>query len=386
MISKRSLHILQIVFTSLGYKVCIIPIKFTGIKRVDIVTTPTTIRWMKFWRRVLFFAAFVSFLELWRSLQNKNQLFVAIMWQSIFVMCRVSAFGFLRVFQEKADCIIILFNEMLSRVHLSSQISNTKHNFLFVLLIIFGVLPPPLFIIGVPLVSSHFWNISHSLLATSFSTGNRNVYFQIFIFFAEFISMIPLGCIVPITLCAAMVCFNHNLLILKDIFCQVKVTRKFCLDDAYKIGLRYRQVYMFTKICNEAFETFILATLYYVGGAFLIFVNLIIFQFHCELEVIIILGLFVMQCLATCFIVFFLTLGGIFVSYSYELLQLANSHWRKCPWSRSFFRSCPVIALNIGKFIKIDRIRGLIFFRFILHRTAVLVVNMRMLSFTATKV
>lgn len=391
MTSQSSLRVLQIVITILGYNIGIIAIKFTAIQRAEIAISPKVARRMKFWRWTFHLSIFLTGIELCTSLQSENKLFVANLWHSAFLLCRISVIGFLFVFQNNADCIVTLFNEMLERAKLT-RIENIKQdkNIIFLLLILVGISPPPFFVLGVPLVASVFSDISHSLFAPMpmFSSNYGQIYFKILVFFMEVLFMIPYGCTISLTSCTVIVVVNHICVSLRAIIRRMKLAVKFCQKDwkVKRIGMNYRQIQMFTKVCNEAFGMLILATIHYIGGASLILINFVLFQFHGELNTVVFFGLCFIGCLAMCFIFILFDVGGAVVLYSINFLKQANSQWGRNSWARRFFRSCPVIALQLGIFHKVDRTRALIFCRFIAQRTGVIVVNIRTLALNAHKV
>ncbi len=62
------------------------------------------------------------------------------------------------------------------------------------------------------------------------------------------------------------------------------------------------------------------------------------------------------------------------MKYSSQILA-KTKHWNDCLFLKKVFRSCPVVALRVGIFHKMDKGRGLAFIRFILQRTFVLVLQ-----------
>ncbi len=67
-------------------------------------------------------------------------------------------------------------------------------------------------------------------------------------------------------------------------------------------------------------------------------------------------------------------IGSRSVLTSRNVRQRLNG-FDKCNWSKSFWKSCPVIALLMGMFHKMDRERGPAFIKFVLQRTFLLVLK-----------
>lgn len=377
--SKASLEVLQILATFLGYNVGLTPLRFIGLGNVIVWSNARIERWMKFWRWVLYFATFYSGLEIGWNLFHGNGNIVAILWNTIILLCRVGALGLLHLFQFQCESVCFLLNAIIEGA--KTETSSSHFDKLLPMLLIVALEEPPLFIIICPVLAALLSGASHSmLLALIFWRENFQMYFRPFVLILEIMFMIPVGCIIPIGVSTAMLAISHILVFAKDLLKQVKTIGNFPTPVVNKPGRRYRQLQVFTLVCNEAFEICVWSAGYYITGGYLIIHIYALIEFHLELNAPLIFALFISMVLTSAFVFIVFDVGGMPVTYSMEILKLAKIQGKGDPWSKKFFRSCPPIALSIGGFYKIDRIRALIFFRFILQRTGVIVVNTKSLG------
>ncbi len=139
----------------------------------------------------------------------------------------------------------------------------------------------------------------------------------------------------------------------------------------------YRQIQIFAILSNQCFQTHIWPAIQFIGGTLLIAMLCCLLLFQTRLPAIGIV--FICLIIATMVLVrcLMLDLGSRPILISKKVCRQANQ-LSGCKWSQKFFKSCPVIALGMGEFHKMDRARVGAFIRFILQRTFFLVMRTKL--------
>lgn len=141
--------------------------------------------------------------------------------------------------------------------------------------------------------------------------------------------------------------------------------------------MSYRQIQLFAMISNQCFQTNIWPAIQFVGGMLVIAMSCGLLLFRSKMPsigIICICSMIVAMMILCCVM---LDLG------SKPLLISGKVHRQAlkidgCKWSQKFFKSCPIVALKVGEFHKMDRARVVAFIRFILQRTFFLVLRTKL--------
>lgn len=149
------------------------------------------------------------------------------------------------------------------------------------------------------------------------------------------------------------------------------------LKHRQNIAIFYRIIQLFAIVSNQCFQTYMWPAIQFIGGMLIIAILycLLVFKRSLPLVGIICLMFLMVSMILVCCMM--LDLGSRPMLISGKIVQQAKKTYR-CRWSRKFFKSCPVIALRIGEFHKMDRQRVSAFVRFILQRTFFLVLKTKL--------
>lgn len=138
----------------------------------------------------------------------------------------------------------------------------------------------------------------------------------------------------------------------------------------------YRNCQILTILVNQCFQTFLWPVVQFCGAMLSIslFYPLVAFDDQLPSVIQIVLFIFLLNfTLDTCLV---LNYGSLTITYSSSVLTLTKN-WRHCRWTQRFFSSCPVLAIGVGGFHKMDKGRSPGLIRFVLQRTFFLVVKTR---------
>lgn len=99
---------------------------------------------------------------------------------------------------------------------------------------------------------------------------------------------------------------------------------------------------------------------------------LVVFERQFSLSIILIIFILIFATAVTCCQM--LAMGYRSIIISKKILNYVKQ-WNSDRWTRKFFKSCPLIAIRVGEFHKMDGERVPSFIRFVLQRTFFLVVK-----------
>lgn len=148
-------------------------------------------------------------------------------------------------------------------------------------------------------------------------------------------------------------------------------------ENQRQFGMMYRRLQVFVISCNECFQMYLWPTTNFNGGLAIIGLLYTVILFRKELHLLGVTGIYVIS-LVTLFLCCSMFHGGSrSMLISRKVLRQVKA-CNQCKWSKRFWKSCPVIAVMMGEFHKMDRGRGPYFIRFILQRTFMLVMKTRL--------
>lgn len=173
------------------------------------------------------------------------------------------------------------------------------------------------------------------------------------VFLLGMISMIPFGFVTAMTCSTALVILNFTKAILRRLIVIEASTNDLC-----KLGQLYREIQVFTLICNGAFENYVWGVTQFIGGSGVIPLLYGLVTLHENMCAWMLATWILFTVITVVYTGLTFHVGCQPVNLSEKLLGLFNRRRRKCEWSQKFFRSCTVIAMRTGEFHELDRKRG----------------------------
>lgn len=373
MTSKANLELTQSL-VQLSGSLCLTPLRVSKLRYTDVISdSQVNEKIMKCWRWIAYFSLTVTIAELYFNVRSTKLNILAILYHYDLLMAKVGTIGFLYAFQREVNEIKVALDFILNTSRTQSgKLPGSKRNdtggLLLPTLLLISTVFPAFFILGIPITSLIFYQQLHLFYVEGLGNICQNCIWKITVFLLEIIFMVPAGCMSSLAACVALVILDFTLVRI-----QCLIDR--CADHTCKIGPQYRQLQVFTLICNVAFKNYIWGTTQFLGGAALIPFLYGLITLHGKLGAWVMSEMLVLVVTTIIYFGLVFHVGGTPMILSEKFLHLTESSSRKCQSCNRYFRSCTVIAMRIGEFHKLDRKRGPDFFRFVLQRTAYFVAN-----------
>lgn len=370
MILRANLEVIQIMTTLAGSGFRMTPLKFRGLKEVQIADNSSVSEKSQLvWRWIMYFSVAVTVLEVYSNLYSSQKELPVILLHVVLILMKLGPTCFLLLFQWKTDEIRVTFNFILASSHKPETSGKGKktvaEKYLLPALLSILIIFPLVFNVGIPTISfifsQHLHKFHNQLVGNKIA---QSLSWKTAVLVINMICMAPAGCMAVLGMCTALVVLA---------FTQIGI-RSMIPDDVHVIGFRYRELQVFTLICNDAFKNYVWGVTQFFGGAGMVPMCYSLIVLRVKLSPFMITGYALFVAASTVYITLFFHIGSQPVKLSGNFLRKTQDLF-SCPYSRSFFRSCPVIAMQIGEFHKLDRKRGPDFFRFVLQRTAFCVAN-----------
>lgn len=374
MVSKAVLEVLQVWTTLTGSVFRMTALRFRGLTEVRVVyNSPAQQQTELVWKLLMYLSVSVTALEAFSRIHSWQNQLPTILSNCVLVIMKLGPMGFLLLFQWKVDDIRLILNYILTSSHKSKVAGRAKmtvtEKHLLPALLSLSIAFPFLYLLGLPTMSIVLCgNLRrfHSKMVGTQISGSAS--WNALILVIDMICMIPPGCMSVLGMCTALVVLTTTQV---EIRCMMNGKS----DDALEIGIRYRELQIFTLICNGAFKNFIWGVTQFFGGVGLIPICYGLIVLHAKLSSLMITGILLLTVASVLYFILFFHIGSQPVKLSGKFLRMTKDASWVCPYSRRFFWSCPVIAMQIGDFHKLDRKRSPDFFRFVLQRTAFFAAN-----------
>lgn len=147
----------------------------------------------------------------------------------------------------------------------------------------------------------------------------------------------------------------------------------------------YRREQILVILSDQCFQSYIWPVNQFYGGILLISLlySLLVFQHQLPFSGVILIGLFFLSLTFICCSTLHMG-NNLRTAATKILLNLKKRSDSR--WARKFLKSCPIIAIRVGEFHKMDRERVPSFIRFIMQRTFLLVLKTKLGLTQATTV
>lgn len=379
MTSKASLEVIQFLTYISGPVLCLIPLRFHGLKRVSSgPLSPSQQHHMRLWRWKMLTCLLIAALEFLWNLKSFKQRIPGVIFHVVILITKMSCTSYILTFQTNAETIRIILNSIPSTSLTTRRYNSRKPDKLLWVLLLFATTVPLGIFILMPVTSllfhEHVRGFHMATFGPDIALSNC---WKIFLLLLEMIIMFPCGFLAALAACVALTILHHIDFMSRDLITGL-MRSKIVVSAAvnrFKIGIQYRKIQIFVLVCNQAFQWHVWAITQFAGASILIPALYSFVVLHGKFSPWFDALLLTFSCVSVTYVALILHVGGKPVKYSEKILELSMSFRVNCEWSTRFFRSCPVLALKIGEVHKIDRKRASNFFRFILQRTAFLVAN-----------
>lgn len=375
MVSKANIEILQILTNTCGNVIRIIPFEFQGFGRVSSCSNSFVQKqYIRFWQGVMFTSLLISVLEIWWNLRDFEKNISGLVFHVILMCMKIASTSYHITFQLNTQGIMVILHSILTDSFKSNRNHLRKSEKLDTILLFVAITIILSLNIGIPVTSQLYYGTFHPLHIVVFGRVIAQSYlWRMTVFFVEVMQMIPCAFIGSLTALVTLNILEHSQYMLLNLLKVVKESYR--RDHLLKVGMHFRTIQIFVQINNQVLEMYVWAVIQFIGGGSLISVLYGLIVLHEQFSFWVDTGLLLLGCMSFTYVGLVFHFGMKPMKYSKQILEETMHFKESCKRTGKFFQSCPVIAIRVGGFHKLDRKRGPDFFRFIFQRTAFLVAN-----------
>lgn len=164
--------------------------------------------------------------------------------------------------------------------------------------------------------------------------------------------------------------------------------RKFTRESKYRsfdvqtAATYYRNIQILVGISNRCFETHLWTAVQFTGSTLTICLLYTVLTFNDMLPGLLQFGLVLVACMIVVVCTLIMDMASGTILHSKAIRHTLGARHGAGKWLQRFLRSCPVIALRVGTFHKMDKERAPAFIRYILQRTVFLVLKTKTMDLT----